>query len=242
MQEMSSKRGIVLFENANDETIAHEALHAFSSEIGKIPDGGFFRTGTSYMEVNTVVRRWVKIIGDDLNEATTDALATRFCGKIGPTSRAGYASQVLMADLLIGENIEENSFIQNAYFGKAETFAEDFDKTVKTSNVKFADYLNGFRVLGTPEDNQKSDKLLQAAIEYNLRKANTEKDINQVYDFQKKVINYYKDGGPKTNFMDDDDFVRMENLLAFADKMQKQCKSNLIAQKMLSQQNTHKEI
>lgn len=34
--------------------------------------------------------------------------------------------------------------------------------------------------------------------------------------------------------MEDNDFTRMENLLVFADKMQQQYKSNLIAQKMLA--------
>ena len=51
--------------------------------------------------------------------------------------------------------------------------------------------------MGTTEDNQKSDKLLQTAIEYNLRKVNTEKDINQVCDFQKKLLIITKMGGPK---------------------------------------------
>lgn len=242
IQEMSGNQGIALFEGANGEIVAHESLHTFSSEIGKLPEGGFFKNGTDYVELNTVKGKWGTYIGTDLNESVTDALASRFCGKIGPTSRAGYASQVLMADLLIGEKIENNFFVQNAYFGKIENFAEDFDTTIKTSKVKFSDYMDGFSVFGTKEDNQKSDNLLQAAIEYNLRKAKTEKDINQIYDFQKKVINYYKDGGIKTNFMEDDDFARMENLLTFADKMQKQSKSNLLAQKMLSLQTTRKEI
>lgn len=63
-------------------------------------------------------------------------------------SCARYVSQVLMADLLIGENIENNFFVQNTYFGKAENFDEDFNKTIKTSNVKFSDYLDGLEFWG----------------------------------------------------------------------------------------------
>lgn len=73
---------------------------------------------------------------------------------------------------------------------------------------------------------------MRGAVEYNLRKAKTFEEIDSVYGFQQKVINIYKNGGLYTNFMENDDINRMNNLLKFADNMQKQCKTNLNTQKM----------
>ena len=235
-KEYTTTQGIAIFPTASSHVITHEVLHAFSSDAGKTENGGgYIKVGSKYAEFDkdgNIVSR----TNEDLNETITDALASRAYGRIGPGTNAGYASQVIIADLLIGENIEDNAFIQDVYFGKSEKFAEDFDKTVKASKVKFADYLQGFKVLGSEEDNLKSDELLKGAIEYNLRKATTAEEIDNVYTFQQKIINFYKDGGITTNFMEDEDIARMKNLLKFADKMQKQCKSNLVAQKMVTKQ------
>lgn len=235
-KEYTTTQGIAIFPTASSHVITHEALHAFSSDAGKTENGGgYIKVGSKYAEFdkngNIVART-----NDDLNETITDALASRAHGRIGPGTNAGYVSQVIMADLLIGEKIEDNAFIQDVYFGKSEKFAEDFDKTIKASKVKFADYLQGFKVLGSEEDNQKSDEMLKGAVEYNLRKAQTTEEIDEVHAFQQKVINFYKDGGITTNFMEKEDIDRMENLLKFADEMQKQCKSNLVAQNFVTKQ------
>ena len=235
-KEYTTTQGIAIFPTASSHVITHESLHAFSSDAGKTENGGgYIKVGSRYAEFdkngNIVART-----NEDLNEAITDALASRAHGRIGPGTNAGYVSQVIMADLLIGEKIEDNAFIQDVYFGKSEKFAEDFDKTIKTSKVKFADYLQGFKVLGSEEDNQKSDEMLKGVVEYNLRKAQTTEEIDEVHAFQQKVINFYKDGGITTNFIETEDIDRMENLLKFADKMQKQCKSNLVAQNFVTKQ------
>ena len=235
-KKCTSNLGIAIFPTSGAHIITHEALHAFSSDIGKTKNGGeFMKVGSKYTECDDKGDIIVKT-SVDLNESITDALASRSQGHIGPSSGAGYAQQLIMADLLMGEKVENNFFIQDVYFGRGEKFAADFDKTVKTSKVKFAGYLQDFRVLGSEEENQKSDELLKGAVEYNLRKAQTAEEIDKVYAFQQRVINLYKDGGITTNFMEDEDIARMENLLKFADKMQKQCKSNLVAQRMAAQQ------
>ncbi|MBQ8465796.1 MAG: hypothetical protein IJ545_07295 [Alphaproteobacteria bacterium] len=234
--EYTTSQGIAILPKASPHVITHESLHAFSSDAGKTDDGGgYIKVGSKYAEFDregSIVKR----TNDDLNETITDALTSRALGRIGPNAGASYASQVIMADLLMGEKLEDNAFIQDVYFGKSEKFAEDFDKTIKASKVKFADYLQGFKILGSEEDNKKSDKLLKGAVEYNLRKAKTAEEIDHIYAFQQKIINFYKDGGITTNFMEDEDISRMENLLKFADKMQKQCKSNLVAQQMIEKQ------
>ena len=232
-------QGIAIRPQASAHVITHEVLHAFSSDSGITEDsGGYVKTGARYAEFDKD-GNVIAETNNSLNEAITDALASRAYGRLGPGTGSSYASQVIMADLLMGENIENNAFIQDVYFGKSQKFAEDFAKTLKTSKVKFADYLQGFNVIGSEEDTQKSDELLKGAVEYNLRKAQTPEEIDKVYAFQQKVINIYKDGGLETNFMDDEDIARMESLLQFADKIQKQCKSNLTAQKLITRPNTH---
>ncbi len=230
-KEYTSTQGIAILPMADAHVITHEALHAFSSISNKLENGGgYLKVGSRYSEYDEYGNEVISTT-NDLNESITDALTSRAYGRVGPGVNAGYAAQVIMADLFIGENVEDNIFIQDLYFGKSEKFAEDFDKTIKTSKVKFADYLQGFSVVGSNEECQKTDEMLKGAIEYKLRKAKTSEEIDKVYKFQQKVINLYKDGGCTTNFMDTEDIVRMENLLKFADKMQKQCKSNLVAQK-----------
>ena len=221
---------IAVLSEANSHVITHEVLHAFSSETGKTENGGkYIKMGSHYIECDNE-ENVIKRHNEDLNESITDALTSRAHGRIGPGTNAGYASQVIMADLLIGENVEDNFFIQDVYFRKGEKFTEDFDRIIKASNINFADYLQGFKVIGSEEDSQKSDEMLKGAVEYNLRKARTSEEIDKVYAFQQKVINLYKDGGITTNFMENEDISRMENLLAFADKIQKQCKNNLRVQ------------
>ena len=230
-KEYTSTQGIAILQMADEHVITHETLHAFSSVSNKLENGGgYLKVGSRYNEYDEYGNVVISTT-NDLNESITDALTSRAYGHVGPGVNAGYAAQVIMADLFIGENVEDNVFIQDVYFGKSEKFAEDFDKTIKTSKVKFADYLQGFSVVGSNEKCQKSDEMLKGVIEYKLRKAKTAEEIDKVYKFQQKVINLYKDGGSTTNFMDTEDIVRMENLLKFADKMQKQCKSNLVAQK-----------
>ncbi len=229
-------QGIAICSQASNHIITHEVLHAFSSNSGKTENGGgYIKIGSRYTEFDGR-GNIVTTTSADLNEAITDALASRANGRVGPGANAGYASQVIVADLLMGEKVENNAFIQDVYFGKSKKFAEDFDKTLKTSKVKFSDYLQSFRILGSEEDTQKSDELLKGAVEYNLRKAATSEEIDKVYAFQQKVIHIYKDGGLYTNFMEAEDIARMESLLKFADKMQKQCKSNLVAQKFANKQ------
>ena len=233
-KEYTTTQGIAILPTASSHVITHEALHAFSSDSGKTENGGrYIKVGSKYAEIDKN-DNIVAETNDDLNEAITDSLASRAYGRIAPGTHLGYGPQVIMADLLIGEKIEDNAFIQDVYFGKSEKFAEDFDKTIKTSKVKFADYLQGFKVFGSEEDVQKSDEMLKGVVEYNLRKAQTTEEIDEVHAFQQKVINFYKDGG--ISFIETEDIDRMENLLKFADKMQKQCKSNLVAQNFVTRQ------
>ncbi len=235
-REYTTTQGIAIHPTSSSHVITHEALHAFSSDTGKMENGGgYLKVGSRYSEFDKD-GNVVAETNDDLNEAITDALTSRAHGRIGPGTEASYASQVIMADLLMSENIEDNTFICDVYFGKSEKFAEDFNKTIKASKVKFADYLHGFKVIGSEEDNQKSDEMLKGAVEYNLRKAHTAEEIDKMYAFQQKVIHFYKDGGITTDFMETEDIARMENLLKFADKMQKQCKSNLVAQNFATKQ------
>lgn len=225
-------QGVAVRHHASYHVITHEVLHAFSSDSGITDSGnGFIKVGARYCEEDKEGNITVNI-GNDLNESITDALASRTLGRVGPGIDAGYASQVIIADLLIGETVENNAFIQGVYLGEGNRFAEDFDKTIKTSKVKFSQYMQNFKVIGSEEDTRKSDELLRGAVEYNLRKAKTFEEIDSVYGFQQKVINIYKNGGLYTNFMENDDINRMNNLLKFADNMQKQCKTNLNTQKM----------
>ncbi|MBR6409431.1 MAG: hypothetical protein IKS23_04250 [Alphaproteobacteria bacterium] len=235
-KEYTTSQGIAILSTASSHVITHEALHAFSSACGKSEnEGGYIKVGSKYalFDRNGNV---IKRTNEDLNESITDALASRAHNHIGPNEGASYAHQVIIADLLIGENVDNNFFIQDVYFGDSQNFAKDFDKTITLSKIKFADYLQTFEVLGSQEDNKKSDEMLKGAVEYNLRKAQTTAQIDQIFAFQQKVINFYKDGGVTTNFMETEDIERMENLLKFADKIQKQCKSNLVAQKMPTKQ------
>lgn len=231
-----TESGIAVLPYASSHVITHEALHAFSSETGKTENGGkYIKIGSKYMECDSK-EKVIKSHNEDLNEAITDALASRKHNIIGPNNGASYASQLIMADLLIGEDVKDNFFIQDVYFRKGGRFAEDFDRTIKASKTKFSDYLQGFKVIGNEEDCKKSDEMLKGAIEYRLRKAQTPAEIDKVYAFQQRVINLYKNGGIITQFMETEDIERMDSLLKFADKMQKQCKSNLVAQKLAKQQ------
>ncbi len=223
--DYSTNQGVALRMGASDHVIAHEVLHAFSSETGKTENYGFIKTGAKYSKYdnkgNTLISQ-----GLDLNEAITDALASRFNGKIGPNAGCSYVSQVIMADLLMGENLENNNFIHDVYFGVSENFARDFNKTVQVADVNFQEYLNGFSVTGTEDNQKKADKLLKGAVEYNLRKAKTPEEIEKVFAFQTKVIDFYKNGGFDTGFIEDEEIARLEELTTFAEEMKKQCKSN----------------
>lgn len=217
---MSANQGIALRPNCkNKHTIAHETLHAFSSSMGKTPNGGYVKVGSLYTITDDTMHKTVESHGSVLNEAITDALASRFQGTIGPGTGAGYGPLVLLADLLIGEELENNLFLQDVYWGMGNKFEKDFDKTVKTSQIKFANYLKPFVICGTPEDNLNSDNLLQGAIEYKLRKAQTLQEIDKTYAFQQEIINFYKNGGWVTGFIEDTDIERMDNLLKFAKKI-----------------------
>lgn len=226
--------GIAVYDSITPHTLVHESLHAFSSESGRTANKGYyFKSGSHIQEFDNNAST---NLGKDLNEAITDALASRFFGNIGPDpeNRGGYGSQVIMADLLIGEQIENNFFIQDVYFGKSQEFSKEFDKVINSSNVKFADYLQGFRVLGSETDNTKSDMLLKTAIEYNLKKAKTPTEIDNVYAFQQKIINFYKNGGIITGFMEQEDIERLDNLLKFANTTYKTCKLKLANPKSMS--------
>lgn len=223
--DFSCNQGVAFRKNVSNHVIAHEVLHAFSSESGRVDGAGFVKTGASYTEEDgngqVKVRR-----GSDINEAITDALASRFRGKFGPnTEGASYVSQVIVADLLIGENVENNNFIHDVYFGKSENFIRDFNKTVKTADINFEDYLSGFKVIGTEDESKKSDKLLRGAIEYNLKKAQTVEEIESVFAFQTKVIDFYRNGELSTGFLEDEDVARLDKLKVFAGKMRNTCKS-----------------
>ncbi len=228
--------GIAVLPEASSHVITHESLHAFSSETGRMENGGkYIKMGSKYIEYDSE-ENIIKKYNEDLNESITDALASRKHNLIGPNSGATYSSQLIMADLLIGENVEDNFFIQDVYFRKGERFAEDFDRTIKASKTKFSEYLQGFKVIGNEEDSKRSDEMLKGAVEYRLRKAQTSEEIDKIYAFQQKVINLYKNGGVTTQFMETEDIERMDSLLKFAGDMQKQCKSNLIAQKQFANQ------
>ncbi|MBD5405966.1 hypothetical protein HDR59_05465 [bacterium] len=235
-KEYTATSSIALRLYSDRHVIKHEALHAFSSEYGKSKTGRFYdKCGASYSERDNKQNIIIEI-GNDLNEAITDALASRVDGSIGP-GYGYYGAQVLIGDLLIGETVDNNSFIQDVYFNNGHKFAEDFDRTITVSGVKFAEYLKDFRVvLGNAKDKENADKLLMGAIEYNLKKAKTSEDIDNVYNFQKRVINFYKDGGEKTHFTKDEDIARLENILEFAEKIQNQCKLNLMIQNTISNQ------
>lgn len=143
--------------HASCHVITHEVLHAFSSDSGITDSGnGFIKVGARYCEEDKEGNITVNI-GNDLNESITDALASRTLGRVGPGIDAGYASQVIIADLLIGETVGNNAFIQGVYLGEGNRFAEDFDKTIKTSKVKFSQYMQNFKVIGSEEDTRKSD-------------------------------------------------------------------------------------
>ena len=226
--------GIAVLPEASSHVITHEALHAFSSETGRAENGGkYIKVGSKYIECDSK-ENIVKKNNEDLNESITDALTSRKHNIIGPNSGPTYSSQVIMADLLIGESVEDNFFIQDVYFRNGERFAEDFDRTIKISKTKFSEYLQGFKVIGDDEDSKRSDEMLKGAVEYRLRKAQTPEEIDKVYTFQQNVINFYKNGAIHTGFMETEDIERMDGLLKFAGDMQKQCKSNLIAQKQFT--------
>lgn len=226
--DFSANQGVAFRIGVSNHIIAHEVLHAFSSESGKTETGNFIKTGASYVEEDN--NGQIKIRkGTDMNEAITDALASRFQGKFGPnTEGASYVSQVIMADLLMGENIEDNSFIHDVYFGKSENFIQDFNKTVKTADVKFEEFLSGFKVVGTEDDCKKADNLLKGAIEYNLRKAQTVEEIERIFAFQSKIIDFYRNGELATGFIENEDIVRLDKLKIFAGKMRNMCKSAFI--------------
>lgn len=228
---------IAVFDRVPRQVVIHETLHALSTEVGKTEKGGeYIKKGASHNEYdnkgNTVISK-----GHLLNETITDALASRAIGDIGPCRDGGYGYHVMMADLFIGENVENNFFIQDVYFGRGDNFADDFNKTLISSKVKFSDYEQDFSVTSDG-----SYELLKGVVEYNLRKASSSDEIDKTYAFQQKVINFYKSRGETIegkeilDAVDDSTICMMDNLLKFADKMQKQCKSNLVAQKMITKQ------
>lgn len=228
---------IAVFDRVPRQAVIHETLHALSTEVGKTEkDGLYIKKGAYYKEYDSKEHEIINK-GNLLNETITDALASRAIGDIGPGRKGGYGYNVMMADLLIGEKIENNSLIQDVYFGNGNIFAEDFNKTLINSQVKFSDYEQDFYV-----ESDKSYELLKGAVEYNLRKASSSEEIDKVYAFQQKIINFYKSRGESIegekilDLVEDDTICMMDNLLKFADKMQKQCKSNLVAQKMITKQ------
>ena len=235
----SASQGIAFRPNGLEEhKIAHEILHAFSSEIGKTPNGGYVKRGPHYVTADSNLINTIESKGSVLNEAITDALASRFRGTIGPGPGAGYGSLVLLADLLIGEKLENNLFLQDVYWGFGNKFSQDFDKTIKTPQAKFADYLKPFVICGTPEDNLKSDNLLCGAIEYNLRKAATVQEIDNVYNFQTQIITFYRDNFMLTGIIEDEDIERMNKLIKFADNMHKKCKFDVLSRTTQHEQTT----
>ncbi len=235
----SADQGLAFRSKGIDEhKIAHETLHAFSSELGKTSTGGYIKRGSHYATTKANFIDTIENQGSVLNEAITEALASRFRGTVGPGPGAGYGSLVLLADLLIGEKLENNLFLQDVYWGLGNKFAKDFDKTVQTSQVKFTDYLKPFVICGTPEDNLKSDDLLHGAIEYNLKKATSTQEIDQVYKFQEKIITFYRDGFISTGIVEDQDIERMNNLIQFANKIYKKSKLDILNKKTKNTGNT----
>ena len=227
---------IAVFDTSSKQAIIHEALHSFSAKMDKTGQGVlYFKKGACYREYDKEGHETIR--GDLLNETITDALASRAIGGIGPSRKGGYNYNVMMADLLIGENVENNSLIKDVYFGNGNTFADDFNKTLISSRVKFPEYEEDFDV-----ESDKSYELLKGAIEYNLRKASSSAEIDKVYAFQQKIINFYKSRGETIEGekilspVENETISAMNNLLNFADKIQKQCKINLVAQKLVTKQ------
>lgn len=234
--EEGSFETIAVYDTTSKQAIIHETLHAFSAKMGKTEQGGlYFKKGAKYTEYDKEGKESER--GHLLNETITDALASRAIGDIGPSRKGGYGYNVMMADLLIGEKIENNSLIQDVYFGNGNIFAENFNKTLINSQVKFSDYEQDFDV-----ESDKSYELLKGAVEYNLRKASSSEEIDKVYAFQQKIINFYKSRGESIEGekildpVEDETTCMMDNLLNIADKMQKQCKSNLVAQRIATKQ------
>lgn len=235
--KIESFETIAVFDTTERQAIIHETLHAFSAEVGKTEkDGLYIKKGAYYKEYDSKGHEIINK-GNLLNETITDALASRAIGDIGPGRNGGYGYHVMMADLFIGEKVENNFFIQDVYFGRGNKFAEDFNKTLISSQVKFSDYEQDFNV-----ESNESYELLKGVVEYNLRKASSADEIDKVYAFQQKVINFYKSRGETIegkeilDVVEDETTCMMDNLLKFAGKTQKQCKSNLVAQKMITKQ------
>lgn len=219
-KESSCTQAIAIHPNgASPHILAHEALHAFSDEIGKNETGGnFVKSGAHFVQTdeldNVVINR-----GLDLNESITDALASRFNKKIGPGSGAGYSDNVIIADLLMGENPEKNDFIKNVYWGNGESFTQDFNNTIKSADIKFEDYYKSFKIVQSPN----ASELLKGALEYGLRKAKTPKELDDTHAFQQEVLDFYRDGGFKTNFIENEDLELLEKSRMFSNKIKEDC-------------------
>ena len=225
MEEYTCTQGIAIHpDGSSQHVIVHEALHAFSDEIGRNDDGCFIKCGAHFRQKDKSGAKLIVDRGSDLTESITDALASRFREKLGPNGGASYADNVIVADLLMGKNIENNLFLQNVHWGDGKEFTTDFNNTINSANVKFEDYYDNFRVVSS--DN--ASELLKGAIEYGLRKTETSANLEDVYSFQKEVLNLYKDGGVVTNFMDDENIEMIEDVAEFADKIKQEHKINLL--------------
>ena len=211
--EGTATTAIAIRKNSSTHVIAHEMLHVLSSEI---TEKGTKR-GTHIREYNNKDEQ-VLDTGLNLNESITDALASRFNGKFGSGTGAGYGTDVIVADLLMGENLENNKFLQNVYWEDGKNFTEDFNNTVTLSNIKFEDFYNPFKIMYT--DN--TSDLLMGAVEYKLKKAKTVDELNNVAKFQKETINLYKD-----DLMEIENIELLGNVQSFADSIKIACVDNL---------------
>jgi hypothetical protein len=165
------------------KTVVHECIHAFSHFWGKHPRGHYFQCGCRFL-IEREDERTVYSRGVALNECVTDLLCCHFGAIKYDESNTSYAKNFIVSDMLIGENIENNAFLQGVFFGDGKVFGEEINASFKRNGlgVRYRDMLGKFDAV---KGNTKAYDIVKGIILYRLDKALETDELDKEIAFQR---------------------------------------------------------